>query len=215
MYHNAVEKGRSLPCKMTAPYMQGQRHLLDDSVLEEGSPCGSSEGSLSGVGEQEGDGDQDYSFLRQSMACFRGSMRAPHSTIPQDLYTAQYQCQGCLRRKTLLKNGRKPAVSTWTRYWVALWGTSLLYFPAKSLRGIERESFKSEPCKMTSILGWMVVMGGDTSQPDVFQMTDPDRGNVYKFRSGSQAESLDWCRKISKGTQGERRKEPGNLMSFE
>ncbi len=48
MYHNG-EKGRSLPCKMTAPYMQGMRHLLDDSVLEE-SPCGSSDGSLSGVG---------------------------------------------------------------------------------------------------------------------------------------------------------------------
>lgn len=47
---SSVERGGSLPCRMTAPYMTGMRHLLDDSVLEE-SPCGSSEGSLSGMGE--------------------------------------------------------------------------------------------------------------------------------------------------------------------
>jgi len=27
-----------------------------------------------------------------------------------DIYTAKYDCEGCLKRKTLLKNGRKPTV---------------------------------------------------------------------------------------------------------
>ena len=33
--------------------------------------------------------------------------------ISADLYTAKYECEGCLRRKTLLKNGRKPTVSSY------------------------------------------------------------------------------------------------------
>ena len=39
------DKTGSLPGRITAPYMAGMRHLLDDSVLEE-SPCNSSDGSM-------------------------------------------------------------------------------------------------------------------------------------------------------------------------
>ena len=41
-----VDRHHSLPTKTTAPYLNGVRHLLDDSVLEM-SPCASSDGSIS------------------------------------------------------------------------------------------------------------------------------------------------------------------------
>ena len=52
------------------------------------------------------------------------------------LYTLLPLCylQGCVQRKTLLKDGRRPLVSSWQRYWLQLWGCSLVFFQPKTLR---------------------------------------------------------------------------------
>ncbi|XP_014673147.1 PREDICTED: ras-specific guanine nucleotide-releasing factor RalGPS2-like isoform X1 [Priapulus caudatus] len=194
------------------PVQDSVRHLLDDSVLEE-SPCASREGSICGqlaeivsedsavTDEQEKDGPVD----------------ATEELIPQDvLRTANFKCQGCLRRKTVLKDRKKPPVTSWTRYWVALWGTSLLYYPAKALRGNERSDYKHNPCKMHSIVAWDIVMVGiDPMQSNTFQLIDPVKGNIYKFRADSLGRAQDWCRALSEASQSYQPKPPANLMTFE
>lgn len=123
--------------------------------------------------------------------------------------------EGPLRRKTLLKEGKKPTLSSWTRYWVALTGSTLLYFGAKSLRGNERKNYKSTPSKKVSILGWMVVLPDDPEHPNIFQLNNPDKGNVYKFQTGSRFHAILWHKHLDDACKSNRPPAPANLMSFE
>lgn len=211
-----AEKTFSLPSQTTAPYVQGLRHLLDDSVLEE-SPCASSDGSICGKFSVENSEVFDTSSAEppDSFWPSRNHLQWRESDELQNNFQQNFTCEGCLKRKVILKDGKKPTVGTWTRYWVALWGTSLLYYPAKSLRGTDRTAFKTNPSKMTSVVGWMVVMGDNPLQPDAFQLTDPMKGNVYKFRAGSQANALQWCRHLSEAAKRFQPTTPANLMSFD
>ncbi|XP_064147487.1 ras-specific guanine nucleotide-releasing factor RalGPS1 isoform X7 [Loxodonta africana] len=123
--------------------------------------------------------------------------------------------EGPLRRKTLLKEGRKPALSSWTRYWVILSGSTLLYYGAKSLRGTDRKHYKSTPGKKVSIMGWMVQLPDDPEHPDIFQLNNPDKGNVYKFQTGSRFHAILWHKHLDDACKSNRPQVPANLMSFE
>nr|XP_020656559.1 ras-specific guanine nucleotide-releasing factor RalGPS1 isoform X5 [Pogona vitticeps] len=123
--------------------------------------------------------------------------------------------EGPLKRKTLLKEGRKPTLSSWTRYWVTLSGSTLIYFGAKSLRGTERKHYKSTPGKKVSIVGWMVALPDDPEHPDIFQLNNPDKGNVYKFQTGSRFHAILWHKHLDDACRSNRPQVPANLMSFE
>ncbi|XP_066466713.1 ras-specific guanine nucleotide-releasing factor RalGPS1 isoform X2 [Tiliqua scincoides] len=210
------------------------RHLLDDSVLESHSPVrnhtlnsvftngvsiGSSESSEF---SEEPSSGLESKCLKSPGAVERTSERFCREQSP----TGACSCtsgssmgvvtmEGPLRRKTLLKEGRKPTLSSWTRYWVTLSGSTLIYFGAKSLRGTERKHYKSTPGKKVSIVGWMVALPDDPEHPDIFQLNNPDKGNVYKFQTGSRFHAILWHKHLDDACRSNRPQVPANLMSFE
>uniref|UniRef100_A0A8C5X7P3 Ras-specific guanine nucleotide-releasing factor RalGPS1 n=1 Tax=Malurus cyaneus samueli TaxID=2593467 RepID=A0A8C5X7P3_9PASS len=194
------------------------RHLLDDSVLECHSPArGHTASTRLANGLSRGRGCVGSNFPHQIFAFTnRGRLyatlgpnwRVPIRNSPRSrscVYSPTGTCsctagvstgvitmEGPLRRKTLLKEGKKPTLTSWTRYWVMLSGSTLLYFGAKSLRGTERKHYKSTPGKKVSIVGWMVALPDDPEHPDIFQLNNPDKGNVYKFQTGSRFHAILW-----------------------
>jgi len=128
--------------------------------------------------------------------------------------------QGLVQRKTLIKDGRRPLVSSWQKYWLQLWGSSLVYFLPKTLsKSRERRDFKSEPAKLVTVEGWLVMLP-DTKQeavePNSFQLADPVMRNVYRFRDTGGSLSTSWVYHLTRATRGHGRKDlPANLISFE
>ncbi|KAH0517076.1 Ras-specific guanine nucleotide-releasing factor RalGPS1, partial [Microtus ochrogaster] len=155
------------------------RHLLDDSVLESRSPRrGLTLTSSTAITNGLSLGSSESSEFSEEMPAGLESPTSPCTCTVGSSATVPTM-EGPLRRKTLLKEGRKPAMSSWTRYWVVLSGSTLLYYGAKSLRGTDRKHYKSTPGKKVSIIGWMVQLPDDPEHPDIFQLNNPDK--VFNF----------------------------------
>jgi len=126
--------------------------------------------------------------------------------------------QGYIQRKTLIKDGRRPLVSSWQRYWLQLWGSSLVYFLPKTLsKARDRRDFKSEPCKLATVEGWLVMLPElqDTDTTS-FQLADPVMRNVYRFRDSGGTDRAAWVYHLTRATRGLKSKNPpANLISFE
>ncbi|XP_067868522.1 ras-specific guanine nucleotide-releasing factor RalGPS1 isoform X2 [Heterodontus francisci] len=215
------------------------RHLLDDSVLESHSPAKNQESSIFSNGVSIGSSESSEFSEELSSGLERNRLYAtlgpnwrvsvknsPRSrcsinsptdacSCPLSGTTGTITIEGPLRRKTLLKEGKKPAMSSWTRYWLILSGSLLLYYSAKSLRASERKHFKSSPSKKVSIAGWMVVLPDDPEHPDIFQLSDPDKGNVYKFQTSSRFHAILWHKHLDDACKSNRPQIPTNLMTFE
>uniref|UniRef100_A0A8C1QT27 Ral GEF with PH domain and SH3 binding motif 1 n=1 Tax=Cyprinus carpio TaxID=7962 RepID=A0A8C1QT27_CYPCA len=107
-----------------------------------------------------------------------------------------------------------PLLSSWKRYWIVLSGSILIYFGSKALRANERRHYKSRPCKKITLTGWIVVLPENPEHPNIFQLTDPERGNVYKFQTGSRFSAIIWHRHLAEACRSTR-PQVTNLMSFE
>ncbi|XP_032590461.1 ras-specific guanine nucleotide-releasing factor RalGPS1 isoform X2 [Drosophila grimshawi] len=179
------------------PLQQPRHHLLDDSVLEHSDAL--SNADLTSLESAEG-----------NLCDFTGSncdLMSPEAAAAM---------QGCLRRKTVQKEGRKPAVASWQRYWVQIWANSLVYFPPKSFKGSDRGDFKREPCKVCPLEGWYAQVSDNTKHKNTFEIYHRTLGTVYKFRTDSPQMTHLWTNAICKlATTRVPKPLPANLMSFE
>ncbi|XP_072275848.1 ras-specific guanine nucleotide-releasing factor RalGPS2 isoform X1 [Pyxicephalus adspersus] len=155
------------------------------------------------------------SSLTRSCVHLRSSSSADSAELAMHLYPGSVTIQGVLRRKTLLKEGKKPTVASWTKYWAVLCGTQLIYYAAKSIKATERKHFKSSSTKNVLVVGWMVMMADDPEHPDLFLLTDSEKGNSYKFQAGNRANAMLWFKHLSAACQSNRQQVPANLMTFE
>ncbi|XP_072855684.2 ras-specific guanine nucleotide-releasing factor RalGPS2 isoform X3 [Pogona vitticeps] len=230
--YNFIHKMNTAEFKSATFPNAGPRHLLDDSVMESHAPSqGQAESSTlsSGISVGSSDGSELseetswpafernrlYHSLgpvtRMARNGYRGHLKGSSSAESEDLavhlYPGAVTIQGVLRRKTLLKEGKKPTVASWTKYWAALCGTQLFYYAAKSLKATERKHFKSTPAKNVSVVGWMVMMADDSDHPDFFLLTDSEKGNSYKFQAGNRMNAMLWFKHLRAACQSHRQQE--------
>uniref|UniRef100_A0A8C9W675 Ral GEF with PH domain and SH3 binding motif 2 n=1 Tax=Scleropages formosus TaxID=113540 RepID=A0A8C9W675_SCLFO len=224
--YNFIHKVNTTEFKSATFPNAGSRHLLDDSVMESHTPArGQAESSTLSSGISLG--SSEGSELSEEMSCcwyyqplaeVRGpgweleSRPIPDSStlassveseeLAVHLYPGAVTIQGMLRRKTLLKEGKKPTVRAASS---ACTTSERMHF----------QMFKSTASKSTSVVGWMSMMTDDPEHSDVFLLTDSERGNSYKFQAGNRANALLWFKHLSAACQSNRQQVPANLMSFE
>ncbi|KAM9796883.1 ras-specific guanine nucleotide-releasing factor RalGPS2 isoform 2-T2 [Syngnathus typhle] len=212
--YNFIHKMNTVEFKSATFPNAGSRHLLDDSVMESNSPTrGQAESSTLSSGISLGSSEGSELSEEVSWPAFESSAESEELAV--HLYPGAVTVQGVLRRKTILKEGKKPTVASWTKYWVALCSTQLYYYPVKSLKATERKHFKSKSSKSVCVVGLMAMMADDPEHPDVFMLTDSEHGNTYKYQAGNRMNALLWFKHLSAACQSNRQQAPANLMSFE
>ncbi|XP_068448946.1 ras-specific guanine nucleotide-releasing factor RalGPS2 isoform X1 [Clinocottus analis] len=212
--YNFIHKMNTVEFKSATFPNAGSRHLLDDSVMESHSPTrGHAESSTLSSGISLGSSEGSELSEEVSWPAFESSAESEELAV--HLYPGAVTVQGVLRRKTVMKEGKKPTVASWTKYWVALCGTQIFYYPAKSLKATERKHFKSVSSKSVCVVGLMAIMADDPEHPDLFLLTDSEHGNTYKYQAGNRTNALLWFKHLSAACQSNRQQAPTNLMSFE
>uniref|UniRef100_A0AAY4CYE9 Ral GEF with PH domain and SH3 binding motif 2 n=1 Tax=Denticeps clupeoides TaxID=299321 RepID=A0AAY4CYE9_9TELE len=208
--YNFIHKMNTVEFKSATFPNAGSRHLLDDSVLESHSPArGHAESSTLSSG---------ISLGTRAHTCMSTTHREPGNLagmfLAVHLYPGAVTVQGVLRRKTILKEGKKPTVASWTKYWAALCGTQLYFYAAKSLKATERKHFKSTSNKNLSVVGLMAMMPDDPEHPDIFLLTDSEHGNSYKYQAGNKMNALLWFKHLSAACQSNKQQVCVKVLIF-
>ncbi|XP_062409505.1 ras-specific guanine nucleotide-releasing factor RalGPS1-like isoform X4 [Sardina pilchardus] len=208
MYQFGVVESKSA----TLPFEKA-RHLLDDSFLESQSPARHHPANASFTNGLSLADSSESSFYEDLSSGVESP--SPLDAVCGASEAGNVTMEGPLRRKTMMKRGKKPRLSSWTRFWVSLSGSTLSLYGTKALRASERKHYKSAPCKTVSVIGWMAVLPDNPARPNIFQLNDPDKGNVYKFQTSSRFSAILWHKSLEEASRSNKPKTPANLMSFE
>jgi len=78
------------------------------------------------------------------------------------------QHQGLIKRRSLIKDGNRPIITIWRRYWMQIWGDALVLYAAKLFaQGESRDTFRNDPCKYVTITGWHILVDVNRVQGDL------------------------------------------------
>ncbi|CAG5008010.1 unnamed protein product [Parnassius apollo] len=216
-----------VPQATATPFMLSPSHRLGSGSLRlQGSyqakfipthrKCRSLGSNIFGKGQCEETPVGSVNLLDDTLLESPGST-APHHIPPSELTkVVPVECdfQSYVRRKTILKDGRKISLSSWQRFWLELTGTALVFYASKSFKGSSRGDFRTERCKVVSLVGWSATSArGDA--PDCFQLLHQRAATLYKFKTGSETIAKQWVVKIEEVTSKMVKPLPANLMSFE
>uniref|UniRef100_A0A8C9TGY0 Ral GEF with PH domain and SH3 binding motif 2 n=1 Tax=Scleropages formosus TaxID=113540 RepID=A0A8C9TGY0_SCLFO len=197
--YNFIHKVNTTEFKSATFPNAGSRHLLDDSVMESHTPArGQAESSTLSSGISLGSSEGSELSEEMSWPAFESSVESEELAV--HLYPGAVTIQGMLRRKTLLKEGKKPTVRAASS---ACTTSERMHF----------QMFKSTASKSTSVVGWMSMMTDDPEHSDVFLLTDSERGNSYKFQAGNRANALLWFKHLSAACQSNRQQVSDNVSS--
>ena len=100
--------------------------------------------------------------------------REIRSSVSKSLYIYLYfSFQGLIKRRSLIKDGNRPIITIWRRYWMQLWGDAVVLYASKLFsQGETRDHFRNDPCKYVTIAGWHILVDVNTLARDfTFQLT--------------------------------------------
>lgn len=112
-------------------------NLIDDSVLEDNTTTN----ATTSVNNHHNSlhlplqSDNISTGSSDDIMAYDESESSMINNLDSPLDSAAASFQGCVRRKTVLKDFRKPTVASWQRYWLQIWANSLVYFLPKSFKG--------------------------------------------------------------------------------
>ncbi|CAF1248533.1 unnamed protein product [Rotaria sp. Silwood1] len=135
-YFSSSSKSATLPCRTNE-----NKSLLDDSVL--GDPVTEEASSSNESCEEEILKAKEYiktnnkhhhiiQGISLSLSLSSLSMKEPLNPYNDSLIPSNYNFQGSLERKCLLKNYKKPNISKWKKYWVAICEHFIFFHKQKS-----------------------------------------------------------------------------------
>ncbi|XP_046844182.1 ras-specific guanine nucleotide-releasing factor RalGPS2-like [Xenia sp. Carnegie-2017] len=127
-----------------------------------------------------------------------------------------FRWEDCLKRKAYLKKGKRPAFSSWKRYWVGLCGSYLYFFrPRRTLSGNVRNSYKQTAHGRPFLLtDWKITLLRDNVR-SFFQLENKDSGYIYRFYSQTDINTQTWYNLLKDQIERELYKPPQNLISFD